>query len=316
VDLERFEDYYGEKPSVKKARFLFVPEDTTRVAKLKAEEIDFLIACPYPAVNDLEKNPGFKVIKLSLGHPTPAVVFQNKNPKTPWYDRQVRLAMAHAIDCDAIIKNILLGIPTHYAHLAPWELGYDPELKPYTYDPKRSKELLTEAGYPNGFELKLYWPITGRTPMTREMGEAIASYFEAVGIRTKLIGEEWASFVGKHRAVKKKVDAEFVAFNSVLFVAGAVEPTMILDVILKTEGGFSVYSNPELDKVITEARRTVDEAKRGELVKKAVKIAHEDVPYIPICNIVSVYAMKRNIDFIPTQKFPMDLVLVKDITVN
>ena len=316
VDLERFEDYWGEKPSVREARFLFIPEDTTRVAKLKAGEVDFIGSCPYPSVSDVEKTPGLKVVKLPTGHPSPFVYFQNKNPKTPWYDRRVRLAMAYAIDCNAIIKNLLMGLPTHWAHLAPWELGYDPELKPYPYDPKRAKELLTEAGYPNGFELKLYWAITGRTPMTREMVEAIAAYFEAVGIRTKLIGEEWAAHYARSRSVKKNPDAEYVAFNSVGFVAGAVEPTFILDIILTTEGGFSVYSNPEFDKVVAEARGTVNDAKRGELIKKAVKIAHEDVPHIPICNIVSVYAMKRNIDFTPTLKFSFDLVLVKDITMK
>ena len=224
--------------------------------------------------------------------------------------------MAYAIDCDAIIKNVLFGLSHHWAWLAPHQLGYDPNLKPYPYDPKKARDLLAEAGYPKGFDLKLYWPITGRTPMAREMVEAIASYFEAVGIRTKLIGEEWAAHYARSRSVKKSPDAEYVAFNSVGFVAGAVEPSYILDIILTTEGGFSVYSNPEFDKVVAEARGTVNDAKRGELIKKAVKIAHEDVPHIPICNIVSVYAMKRNIDFKPTLKFSFDLVLVKDITMK
>lgn len=316
VDLERFEEYYGPKPLIKEARFFFVPEDTTRVAKLKAGEVDFIGACPYPSVSDLEKNPKFKVIKLSTGHPTPSVVFQNSNPKTPWYDRRVRLAMAHAIDCEAIIKNILMGYPEHYARLAPWELGYDPELKPYAYDPKRAKELLAEAGYPNGFEFNLYWAITGRTPMTREMTEAIAAYLQAVGIRTKLVGEENATHYARMRSIKKSPEGVFVAFNSVGFVAGAVEPTFILDIILTTDGGFSVYSNPEFDKVVAEARGTVDDAERAKIIKKAVRIAYDEVPNIPICNIVFFYAMKNNIDFIPTQRFSFDLVMLKDIKVK
>jgi peptide/nickel transport system substrate-binding protein len=316
VDLERFEEYWGPKPSVKEARFFFVPEDTTRVAKLKAGEVDFIGACPYPSVNDLEKTPGIKVIRLATGHPTPSIIFQNKNPKTPWYDRRVRMAMAHAIDCDAIIKNILMGYPERYARLAPWELGYDPELKPYPYDPKKAKELLAQAGYPNGFELNLYWAMTGRTPMTREMTEAIASYLQAVGIRVKLVGEENATHYARQRSMKKNPEGQYVSFNSVGFVAGAVEATFILDIILTTDGGFSVYSNPEFDKVVAEARGTVNNAERAKIIKKAVQIAYDEVPNIPICNIVFFYAMKNNIDFVPTQKFSFDVIMVRDVTVK
>ena len=71
VDIERFEDYWGEKPSVKEARFLFVPEDMTRVAKLKAGEVDLIGSVPYPSVKDLEKTPGVKLVKSVAGHPTP-----------------------------------------------------------------------------------------------------------------------------------------------------------------------------------------------------------------------------------------------------
>ena len=70
--------------------------------------------------------------------------------------------MAYAIDCDAIVKNVALqGIPNRWAFLAPYELGYDADLKPYPYDPKKARQLLAEAGYPKGFDLTLYWLITG-----------------------------------------------------------------------------------------------------------------------------------------------------------
>ena len=89
-----------------------------------------------------------------MGHPAMSVVFATRNPKTPWHDRRVRLAMAYAIDWKAI-TDVLFGIPDHWAYLAPDELGYDKNLKPYPFDPKKARQLLAEAGYPKGFSMKL-----------------------------------------------------------------------------------------------------------------------------------------------------------------
>lgn len=312
-DIERFEDYWGEKPSVKQARFYFVPEDTTRIGKMKAGEVDLIVGCPYPSVRDMEKTPGLKVVRVESNHPSPSVIFSTRNPKVPWHDRRVRLAMAHAIDWNAIIKNLLHGIPNHWALLAPNELGYDPNLKPYSYDPKKARELLNEAGFSKGFEFKLYYPITGRIPMVREIAEAVASYLEAVGIRTKLMGEEFAALLARRRG-SKGPDAEFVYIFS-LPVAGGPTSTYFLSQSFTGEGGTSVYFNPDFETVISEARATVDDRKRAEMVKKAAKILYEDVALIPLFNMVSVYVMKESIDFKPT-KFYTDPIHVKDITVK
>ncbi len=314
VDIERFEEYWGEKPPVKEARFYFVPEESTRVAKLKTGEVDMINNCPYTSVEEVEKSPGLKIIKFQANHPTPSVVFGNRNPNVPWHDKRVRLAMAYAIDCDAIIKNLLRGIPNRWAFLAPYDLGYDPEVKRYVYDPKKAKELLAEAGYPKGFDLTLYWPLTGYLPMARETSEAIASYFEAVGIKTKLVAEEYLASLQRLRA-SKTPEAKFVAYRAP-GRAGGVEPSYFIDLFFGSTGGFSPYSNPELDEVIAQARATVDDSKRAKLIQKAVRIIQEDVASIPIFNVIPVYAMKKNIDFTPTQKIVHDLVLVKDVTIR
>jgi peptide/nickel transport system substrate-binding protein len=314
VDIERFDGYWGDKPSVREARFLFIAEETTRLAKLKAGEVDIITQCPYTAVRDIEKSKGLKVVRLENNHPTPSILFSIQNPNVPWHDRRVRLAMAYAIDCDAIIKNVLFGLPNRYAFFAPYELGYDPGLKPFPYDPKKARELLVEAGYPKGFEVKLSWMVTGRIPMSRETAEAIAAYWEAVGIRTKLLGEEYGAWYSRFKTAKAP-QAEYVAFYGA-GRPGGVEPTYMLDSYFGSEGGYSIYSNPELDKTVAQARATVDDPKRGELIKKAARMAHDDVATIALYNIVAFYAMKENIDFKPTQKYLADLMYIKDVTVH
>jgi peptide/nickel transport system substrate-binding protein len=222
--------------------------------------------------------------------------------------------MAHAIDCDAIIKSVLFGLPNRWAFLAPHELGYDPNLKPYAYDPKRAKELLAEAGYPKGFDLKLYWVIGGEIPLTRETAEAIASYFEAVGIRTRLIGEEYATAYARRRS-SKGPDVEYVAITG-HGRAGGADPTYNIDLFFTKEGPLGVYYNPELDKLNAEGRKTVNDAERAVLIKKAIRMIYDDVASIPIYNPVYVYGMKKNIDFKPTTGIVHNLVLIKDVTVK
>jgi peptide/nickel transport system substrate-binding protein len=271
-----------------------------------------ILGVPYNFVKMIESSSNLKAVKLETNWPNMSVMISNQNPNKPWYDKRVRLAMAYAIDCDSIIKHVLFGIPNRVPWLAPGDLGYDPTVKTYPYDPKRAKELLAEAGYPNGFELKLYWP-TNWTAMSQEVVQAIASYFEAVGIRTKLEGQEFETFSATRRAGKQPT-SDYVAYaNGGL--AGASDPTLNADTHFACQGGASTHCNPEFDKVLAEARTTVDDTQRAELIKRLVKILREEVSYIPIFSGMATYGMKKNIDYVPTRFF-LDLVLVKNITVK
>ena len=311
VDLERFEGYWGKKPSVKKTRIYFVGEETTRISKLKAGEVDLISAVPFTTVKDIEKSPNFKMIKVATYHPTRSILFGVNNPKMPWHDKRVRLAMAQAIDYKSII-HILNDVPIHLPGLAPDELGYDPEVKPYAYDPKKAKALLAEAGYPNGFDVKFYWGVGGRVSMQQEIAEAVAGYWDAVGIRTKLVGEETAAMLAR-RKNSLKPDAEYVAIYTSGF-AGGTDPTQPLNFYFSADSANPVFTTPEITKVIREARSTMDDKKRAELIKQAVRLVHDEVGIIPVINNVTVYAMKKNIEFNPTRGINFDYLLVKDMT--
>jgi peptide/nickel transport system substrate-binding protein len=310
VDIERFEDYWGKKPPVKKARIHFIGEDTTRISKLMAGEADLISAVPFTDVRELEKAPNFKVVKLATNHPTRSILFGVNNPKMPWADKRVRLAMALAIDCTSIIHT-LNDVPIHLAALAPDELGYDPTVKPYPYDPKRAKALLAEAGYPNGFDVKFYYGIGGRVSMQQEIAEGVASYWEAVGIRTKLMGEETAASLARRRTAQKP-DSEYVALYTASFAGGA-DPTQPLNFYFSATSPNPVYTTPEISKVIAEGRSTMDDKKRAVLIKKAIKMITDDVGIIPVINAVSVYAMKKNVVFTPTKGVNFDFLFVKDM---
>jgi peptide/nickel transport system substrate-binding protein len=313
IDIERFEGYWGKKPPIKKARIYFIGEDSTRVAKLKAGEVDLIQGVPFTSVEDFRKDPNFKLVTLNTNHPTRSILMGSKNPKVPWFDKRVRLAMALAIDNKAVI-HMLSDIPIYLPALAPSELGYDPTIKPYGYDPKKAKALLAEAGYPNGFEAEFNFPIGGRTSMTQETVEMIASYWAAVGIRVKLAGQETEAMLADR---KKALDPKAVALMFyTVGMSGGVDPTHAIRNYLTSEGSRPGYSNPESDKIMVQARSTMNNKERAELIKKAARIIHDDVGYIPVFTAVSVYAMKKNIDFIPTKGINFDYMYVKDINIK
>lgn len=312
IDIEANEDYWGEKPPVKRARFRFVPEDTTRVSMLKAGEADIIMETPYALVGEVEA-AGFKIAELPA-HPSCSVQFHTGNPEVPWYDRKVRLAIAYAIDGDSIVKDLFHGIPGRYARLAPYELGYDPELKPYPYDPEKSKALLAEAGYPDGFEMPLYY-FAGRAAGQKETAEAAALFLRAVGIRAKVEGIEAVQMLERVRNWHKDKHSVFAGVTTVP-LANYPEPSYALDIGYTSGSPISVNYNPEFDAAVAAARATMDDAQRAELIKKAVRIMHEDVMSIPIWSHNSVYAMKPNIDFTPTVKSTSPLMLIKDVRIN
>jgi peptide/nickel transport system substrate-binding protein len=312
IDIEANENYWGTKPPVKQARFRFIKEDTTRVAMLKAREVDIIMSVPYPLVKEVEAS-GFKTIRLPT-HPSTSIQFHNANPEVPWYDKRVRLAIAHAIDGDSIVKNLFQGIPGRYAKLSPGELGYDPDLKPYPFDPKKSKELLTQAGYPKGFEMPLYY-FAGRIAGQKETAEAVSLYLSAVGIACKVQGIEGAQMLDKVRAWHDDPKAVFVGLTTVP-MAHLPEPTEALNTAYYSKQRMAVYFNSELDSLIEKIQATMDNTKRGELIKQALRIIHEDVATIQIFMATDVYAMKPNIEFTPTKKNREPLMLIKDVRIK
>lgn len=309
LDVEAFPEYWGGLPQVQKARFLIVKDDTTRIAKLRAGEADLIMNTPYAGVASV-RAVGFKTVDVTV-HPTMSVQFTFANPKAPWADHRVRLAMAHAIDGDAIVNGLLQGIPKRYARLAPGALGFDPELRTYAYDPKLARKLLADAGYPNGLRFPMtYW--AGTYQGGREMAEAVALYFKAVGIDVSLQGLDSGQII---ELVRKSRTDESVnqIFISAMPMAG-LDPTEAFAAYY-SGSAFSVYKNAQFDQQYELMSNELNDAKRGDYIKAGARILHEDVATIPIWTAVSVYAMKPNIDYLPTQRtFP--LMLLKNVRIQ
>lgn len=284
VKLEAFSDYWNteHRPKAGTLTIKYIPEDTTRLAAFKTGAVDWISTVPSQAIAEVKAMPGVETVsKASGGHPT--IQFSTHLANSPFVDLRVRQAVAHAVDWPAIIKTVLFGQGVAYAELAPDDFGYDPSLVPYRYDVRKSRELLSAAGFPNGFETPCYNLITPREPNFKEMGEAVFAYLSAVGIRCKARGMEysaWVALARRGREGSPEMDGLFMMTWGVgvpgdlnrawLNQAHSFDPKQNL-------GSFSYVNDPKLDELVIQQNRIMDPAKRVEVVQKIARYKYENI---------------------------------------
>ena len=282
ASFEAFDEYWDKehRPGVKELIIKLIPEDMTRVAAFKTGAIDWVDAVPPAMITDIKKMKGVKTASLLNGNNL-FIQFNTHQADTPFTDVRVRLAAAHAIDMDGIIKAMLFGQGQRYTSVGKGTLGYDPTLKPYEYNPEKSRRLLREAGYPNGFDVKFYNLITPREPNIKEYGEAAAAYLTAVGIRCRIQGLEYVPWIKMGR---RRDAPEMDGVISWMWGHGAVgdpgSPWAGHVHCYKPGTGWGSYSytcDPEFDKLIEEQKKTMDPVKREAIIKKIGKMKYEKV---------------------------------------
>jgi peptide/nickel transport system substrate-binding protein len=307
LKLEAFADYWNKdaRPKVKNLVLKIIPEDITRVAAFKSGAVDWLDAVPLSALNDIKKMPGVKTFTAM----TPNNLFINfptYKPESPFSKLKVRQAVAHAVDVDAIIKSVLFGQGERYVEVGKGETGYDPNLKPYPYDMRKAKQLLAEAGYPNGFETPCYNLITQREPNVKEMGEAVFAYLGTVGIRCKVQGLEYSAWINigrRGRDAPPEMDGVLMWMWGHGLPGDAGTPWAgHLHSFVKGKGfgSYSFDNDPQADKMVAQLKATMAPEKRAELIKQIARYKHENVlggvtTYRPVVTL----AWRDNVEFRP-----------------
>ena len=187
----RNDDYWGGKADIKEVIFRKVTEDAARLAALESGQADLINNVPVHEVARLQRHPRVNVEKiegLRMFFLAFNVAFK------PFDNKLVRQAVNYSVDGPAIIKNIFDGIGYSFnGPVGANVLGADPKLKRYPYDPKKAKELLAQAGYPNGCDIQLYYS-AGRYPKDTEVCQVVAAQMVKGGFRVELISQEWAIF--------------------------------------------------------------------------------------------------------------------------
>jgi peptide/nickel transport system substrate-binding protein len=284
--LTRNDDYWGPKPDIKEIIYRKVGEEAGRVAGLLAGQGDVINNVPIEEISRLEAHPRVRVEKvegLRMYFLAMNVTFK------PFDNKLVRQAFNYSIDPQAIVKNIYDGNGfVLNGPIGPNVIGYDPKMKRYPYDPKKAKELLAKAGYPNGVEVKLYFS-PDRYPKAREVCQVIANQLAKGGIKADLVSQEFVIFWGTSGVNGGKLPFYYVGRPAI--DADTVYEQYFRSGVTKRIG----YKNPEFDRLIDEEQRIGDHKKRIALMQQAGRILMEDVPFVPLYTLAEVYGVTRNI---------------------
>ena len=303
-DMSDFSELMRRRVSAAAAAGLRL-EDLTRVAAFKTGAVDWVDAVPLAMVEEFKKMPGVKTFTAMTPNNL-YINFPTYKPDSPFSKLKVRQAVAHAVDVDAIIKSVLFGQGERYVEVGRGSTGYDPNLKPYPYDMRKAKQLLSEAGYPNGFETPCYNLITQREPNVKEMGEAVFAYLGTVGIRCKVQGLEYSAWINmgrRGRDAPPEMDGVLMGMWG-HGLPGDPGPSWAGHLHSFVKGkGFGSYSfdnDPQADKMVEELKQTMAPEKRAELIKKIARYKHENVlggvtTYRPVVTL----AWRDNLEFRP-----------------
>lgn len=290
LTFERFDGYWGKKPGIKKLVFRSIPEAASRVNALMSGEVDVIDYVAPVDVKRLKATKGLLVKSVPAGSPLAVRLYSNVEGQ-PLAKREVRLALNHGLDSAAIIKNVLHGVgaPMTSYISASYPYGVDKTLKPYKYDPALAKKLLSQAGYPQGFQTEMY--CSSDNP--KELCEAIAAYWSTIGVRTSVKVIDYAAW-SRLNNTHKSGPMTVMQFSNAIY-----DPIHPISGAATKEGTWSDYSNPEVEKLIAQADAETDRTKRDQLFQKIGRTLHEDGHAVLLTELYYTFAQDSGLDWEP-----------------
>ena len=284
--MEAFEGYWRKVPNVKRLVYRSMPEETTRAAALKKGEVDIAYLLTGPVAEDIQRTPGFKLVAPKE---SPAVFWLDLpdqwDPKSPWHDRRVRQAASLSLDRQALNQAETLGFSKPTGSLIPRALEFSRVFEPDPFDPAKAKRLLAEAGFPNGFDAGDFYP----WPPYNSMGEALATYLGAVGIRTKIRIMERAAMTTAWRERKLK--------NVIVGITGAGgNAATRLEAYVSRNGIYTAGVMPDVEDLFQRQARETDVKKREALLGQIQQILHERVTQIPIYELAFIWGVGPRVE--------------------
>lgn len=280
ITLEKNDDYWQKgDPKLDGVIFKVIPDNTARLNALKNGEIDLMDGLNPTDLKDAKSNANLQVIE----RPPMNVGYLGFNvEKKPFNNPQVREALNHAVDKQALIDAFFSGQATPAKNPMPSSIsGYNDAIQSYDFNLDEAKKLLAKAGYPNGFKTELWTMSNPRDylPNPDKIAEAIAHNFKKIGVDAKIVNYEWTTYIDK----LKKGEQPMYLLG---WTGDNGDPDNFLYTLLSTDAigsnNYSRYSNADVDKLLKEAQTVTDENKRQDIYKQVQDLLHKEAPWIPL----------------------------------
>ncbi|WP_216831596.1 ABC transporter substrate-binding protein [Alkalihalobacterium elongatum] len=298
IVLEKNEDYWMEGyPKLDRVIFRVIPDNSARLTALRAGEVDIMDGLNPDDVVTIEGDSELQVFERATNN-IGYLGFHVE--KEPFNNKLVRQAVNHAINKEDLIFALYGGMaqPAKNA-VPPGYLGYNDEIQEYEFNLDRAKELLAEAGYPDGFEFDLWTMPVARPymPDPQRAAEAIQAELAKINVKANIVTHEWATYLEKTEAGEQ--DMFMLGWSGV-----NGDPDYFLSNLLSSHaipgGNRTFYANEEVTALLDQAKTTYDEDVRADLYMKAQALIHEDAPMVPLVHSVPTLAGGANVkNYVP-----------------
>lgn len=282
----RNERYFGKVPAAESLLARIIPEPSTAVAEFESGNVDIL-NIPVADTRNWEETDA-KSATLQTAAALQLWYVAINTTRGPLADRRVRQAINHAIDVPTVVQQLMAGRGKLAAGVIPPSLdGVDAARKPYAYDVARAKQLLAEAGHPNGIDVELW---SSQSPPFPRVAETLQAYLREAGIRVTLVQREAA-------AVREASRAGQVDMHLKDWYADYPDAENFLYPLLHSAsrgagGNVSFYANPAYDAIVTASRRELDDERRFALYRQADSLAFHDAPMAFLFFYNELYAVQ------------------------
>ena len=298
IILEKNKDYWDKKggPYLDRLIFRSIPENSVRFLELKTGNIQI---CQYPNPADIPLAQKDKKLKL-VSQPGMNIGYLSFNhTKKLWQDANMRKAIAHAINREAIVDNIYQGMGQVARNpIPPTMWGYNDAIPGFNYSIDLAKAYLAKAGYPEGKGLPeiTLWSMPVPRPYNPEglkVGVAMISDLSKIGIKAKIVSYDWGTYLKRQREQPEDMD---------LFQLGWTgdngDPDNFLAVLFDGLASSSIrtqWKNEQYHNYMLEGKQTVDQAKRAEIYKKALQLIYDECPVISIAHSTVISPITKNV---------------------
>jgi peptide/nickel transport system substrate-binding protein len=274
IVLEAYPEYWRLAPPIKRITMKSVTEGTTRVAMIKNGEVDLAMALEGEDAESARRDPRLRLV--ATRHASLAwIEFADQwDPRSPWHDRRLRLAVNHALDRKALNESACLGHCPPTGVIIPRVMDFALPVEPPAYDPQRAKQLLAEAGYPNGLDAGEFVPI----PPFFQLSEGVVNSLNAVGIRVRLRPIERAAFNAAWR--EKKLRGLFMAVSG-----NSGNAASRIAEFVHSKGSYAYGGYPDIDELFHQQARERDPRRREVLLHRIQRLTVDRVMFAPIMDM-------------------------------